>query len=69
MTVLYLKTPVSKFSTPCFRSNLFYDVVFDDIIGNSYQHLKEFIDQCLCDDINCLNDNVNLKSVIHLNIY
>lgn len=54
MTVLCLKTPVSKFTTPCFRSNLFYDVIFDDIIGNSYQHLKEFIDQCLFEETETL---------------
>ncbi|VVC35974.1 Helicase, C-terminal,P-loop containing nucleoside triphosphate hydrolase,ATP-dependent DNA [Cinara cedri] len=61
MTTLCLKTPVSKFSTPCFRANLFYDVIFDDTIGNSYQHLKEFIDLCLCDDINCLKNEANIN--------
>ncbi|XP_050435880.1 ATP-dependent DNA helicase Q5 isoform X2 [Adelges cooleyi] len=50
MSALSLKNPVSKFTTPCFRSNLYYDVIFDDTISNSYQHLKEFIDQCLNDD-------------------
>ncbi|XP_050532250.1 ATP-dependent DNA helicase Q5-like [Daktulosphaira vitifoliae] len=52
ITVLCLKTPVSKFTTPCFRHNLYYDVIFDDAIGNSYQHLKEFIDQCLINEGN-----------------
>uniref|UniRef100_A0A2S2QW87 DNA 3'-5' helicase n=1 Tax=Sipha flava TaxID=143950 RepID=A0A2S2QW87_9HEMI len=61
MNVLCLKTPVSKFSTPCFRSNLFYDVIFDDTIGNSYQHLKDFIDQCFCDDANCLDSTLNIN--------
>lgn len=68
MTVLCLKTPVSKFSTPCFRSNLYYDVVFDDAIGNSYQHLKEFIDQCLSDDVNCLENSTNINPVSSLKI-
>lgn len=63
MSVLCLKNPVSSFSTPCFRSNLFYDVIFDDSIGNSYQHLKEFIDQCLCDDENCFENTVNINPV------
>lgn len=63
MTVLCLKTPVSKFSTPCFRSNLYYDVIYDDAIGNSYQHLKEFIDHCLCDDLDCLENGVNINPV------
>ncbi|XP_060880859.1 LOW QUALITY PROTEIN: ATP-dependent DNA helicase Q5-like [Metopolophium dirhodum] len=61
MTVLCLKTPVSKFTTPCFRSNLFYDVIFDDSIKNSYQHLKDFIDQCLYDDLNCLEGTPNIN--------
>lgn len=66
---LCLKTPVSNFSTPCFRSNLFYDVVFDDTIGNSYQHLKEFIDQCFCDDANCLDSTTNINPVNYLKIF
>ncbi|KAF0773619.1 ATP-dependent DNA helicase Q5-like [Aphis craccivora] len=61
MDVLCLKNPVAKFTTPCFRSNLFYDVIFDDSIGNSYQHLKDFIDQCLCDDLNCLENTPNIN--------
>lgn len=63
MTVLCLKTPVSKFTTPCFRSNLFYDIIYDDCIKNSYQHLKDFIDQCLCDDFNCLEGTPNINPV------
>lgn len=63
MTILCLKTPVAKFSTSCFRSNLFYDVIFDNTIVDSYQHLKDFIDQCLCNDVN-LENNVDLNSVI-----
>lgn len=63
MTTLCLKTPVSKFTTPCFRSNLFYDVIFDDSIRNSYTHLKEFVDLCLCDDVNCLKNDVNINPV------
>lgn len=40
---LQLKTPVAKFKTPCFRSNLFYDVVFQDRLEDSYSHLKKFL--------------------------
>lgn len=58
MTVLCLKTPVSKFTTPCFRPNLFYDVIYDDAIGNSYEHLKKFIDECLHVDSNCLENSI-----------
>lgn len=63
MTVLCLKTPVSKFSMPCFRSNLYYDVIFEDAIGNNYQHLKEFIDQCLCDDFTSIENTKNINPV------
>lgn len=36
-----------KFQTPAFKSNVFYDVIFDEINGNSYSHLKIFIDYTL----------------------
>lgn len=67
MKVLCLQTPVSKFTTPCFRSNLFYDVIFDDNIRNSFLHLKEFIDQCL-NDTEFLKDDVNIKQVQKKNV-
>lgn len=69
MAVLCLQTPVSKFSTPCFRSNLYYDVIFDDTVVNSYKHLKDFIDQCLCDDVNCLENGVNINPVNNFKMY
>jgi len=64
MTVLDLKTPVT-FSTSCFRSNLFYDVIFSDYHEKSLQNLKEFIDQCLCDDVNSLDNSVDINPVNH----
>lgn len=63
MTVLCLKTPVSKFTTSCFRSNVFYDVIYDNDIGNLYQHLKEFVDLCLYDDSDYLEYGVNIYPV------
>ncbi|OCT62971.1 ATP-dependent DNA helicase Q5 [Xenopus laevis] len=39
---LKLRQPVSTFKTPCFRSNLFYDVQLKDLIGDAYGNLKEF---------------------------
>ncbi|NP_001135548.1 ATP-dependent DNA helicase Q5 [Xenopus tropicalis] len=39
---LKLRQPVSMFKTPCFRSNLFYDVQLKDLVGDPYGDLKEF---------------------------
>lgn len=36
-----------KFQISTFRPNVYYDVIFDDANGNSYAHLKIFIDHCL----------------------
>ena len=42
LTSLQLRQPVSKFKTPCFRSNLFYDIKFKDTVDEPYADLKEF---------------------------
>jgi len=39
---LKLKPPLLKYKTPCFRSNLFYDVQYKDTLDDPFQHLKEF---------------------------
>ncbi|KAE8736657.1 hypothetical protein FOCC_FOCC017890, partial [Frankliniella occidentalis] len=44
---LSLKKPVATFKTPCFRRNLFYDVVFQDNMRDPYSHLSEFIKDTL----------------------
>ncbi|KAK3920854.1 ATP-dependent DNA helicase Q5 [Frankliniella fusca] len=44
---LSLKKPVATFKTPCFRRNLFYDVVFQDNLRDPYSHLSEFIKDTL----------------------
>ncbi|KAJ6633177.1 ATP-binding cassette sub-family B member 6 [Pseudolycoriella hygida] len=44
---LSLKEPVAKFKTPCFRKNLYYDVVFKNTIQDDFIHLKEFAGKCL----------------------
>lgn len=43
---LYMKD-VYKFRSPCFRKNLFYDVIFKNSIQDDYIHLREFIIKCL----------------------
>lgn len=43
---LLLKEPKS-FKTPCFRKNLFYDIVYKSTIKDDYIHLKEFIEKCM----------------------
>ncbi|XP_066999567.2 ATP-dependent DNA helicase Q5 [Anabrus simplex] len=46
---LRLKKPVAKYKTPCFRSNLFYDVVYKvkDRDKDYYEDLKDFITECI----------------------
>lgn len=39
---LKLKQPVATFKTPCFRSNLFYDVQFKELLTDPYVNLKDF---------------------------
>lgn len=47
MKQLSLKQPVETFKTPCFRKNLFYDVVFQDNMRDPFSHLSEFIKDTL----------------------
>ncbi|XP_030064118.1 ATP-dependent DNA helicase Q5 isoform X1 [Microcaecilia unicolor] len=39
---LKLKQPVAMFKTSCFRSNLFYDVQFKELLTDPYGNLKDF---------------------------
>lgn len=43
---LALKEPKS-FKTPCFRKNLFYEIIYKNSIQDDYIHLKEFAVKCL----------------------
>lgn len=43
---LHLKEPKS-FKTPCFRKNLFYDIIYKNSIHDDFGHLKDFIQKCL----------------------
>lgn len=47
ITSLKLSKTHKTFRTSCFRSNLFYDVCFQNILDNPYEHLKQFIVQNL----------------------
>lgn len=40
--LLHLKQPVAIFKTSCFRSNLFYDVIFKECVENSFDNLRTF---------------------------
>ncbi|NXL86991.1 RECQ5 helicase, partial [Alectura lathami] len=42
VTALKLKQPLATFKTPCFRSNLFYDVQFKELLADPYGNLKDF---------------------------
>uniref|UniRef100_A0A8D8SNZ4 ATP-dependent DNA helicase n=1 Tax=Cacopsylla melanoneura TaxID=428564 RepID=A0A8D8SNZ4_9HEMI len=50
INVLKFNKPYKVFKTSTFRSNLFYDVIFDDLLKDSYAHVKEFIEKCLGKD-------------------
>ncbi|XP_067612820.1 uncharacterized protein RecQ5 [Eurosta solidaginis] len=43
---LALKQPVAKFTTPSFRKNLYYEVVFKNSIEDDFQHLAAFALHC-----------------------
>lgn len=43
---LALKEPKS-FKTPCFRKNLFYDIIYKNSIQDDYMHLRDFVLKCL----------------------
>lgn len=47
---LRLKEPIAKFKTPCFRKNLYYDVVFKNSIQDDYIHLRDYIESILDKD-------------------
>ncbi|XP_036326443.1 uncharacterized protein LOC118739304 [Rhagoletis pomonella] len=53
---LALKQPVAKFTTPSFRNNLFYDIVFKNSIEDDFQHLAAFA-------LHCFGDVDEFKSV------
>lgn len=44
---LSMTPPVTIFKAPCFRSNLFYDVKFKDVLKDSFKDLKDFVGSCL----------------------
>lgn len=44
---LQLHKPYASFKTPCFRKNLYYDVVFKNSIADDFIHLKEYVSKCL----------------------
>lgn len=46
---LNLKEP-NQFRAPCFRKNLFYDVVFKNSIQDDFIHLRNFINKCMNDN-------------------
>uniref|UniRef100_A0A6P4E7I1 ATP-dependent DNA helicase Q5 n=1 Tax=Drosophila rhopaloa TaxID=1041015 RepID=A0A6P4E7I1_DRORH len=46
---LRLHQPVAQFTTPSFRKNLFYDIVFKNSIEDDFRHLADFARHCLGD--------------------
>ncbi|XP_059509832.1 ATP-dependent DNA helicase Q5 isoform X2 [Stegostoma tigrinum] len=47
IAALQLKQPIAVFKSPCFRANLFYDIVFKDILSEPYLNLKAFCEKAL----------------------
>lgn len=47
---LNLKTPVAKFKSSCFRSNLFYDIQFKNLLEDDFIELKMFVEKCFEDE-------------------
>ncbi|XP_017862545.1 PREDICTED: ATP-dependent DNA helicase Q5 [Drosophila arizonae] len=47
---LRLRQPVAQFSTPSFRSNLYYDIVYKNSIEDDFHHLATFAQHCLGDE-------------------
>lgn len=47
ITNLKLSKNHKQFKTSCFRSNLFYDLFFQNMLDNPFLHLKAFINECL----------------------
>ncbi|XP_078257378.1 ATP-dependent DNA helicase Q5 isoform X3 [Rhinoraja longicauda] len=44
---LQLKEPIANFRSPCFRANLFYEVLFKETLNEPYVNLKGFCEQAL----------------------
>ena len=47
---LSLNRSLKKLKIPCFRSNLYYDVTFKEILQDEFDDLAVFIVDCLGDD-------------------
>ena len=47
------KNIVKKFKIPCFRSNLYYDIVFRDTFAGheEFDDLKDFVEKCIGEDL------------------
>ena len=48
---LKLSTGYKTYKLPCFRSNLFYDVVFKENLSNELIDLAQFIRNCLANEL------------------
>nr|CAD7199455.1 unnamed protein product [Timema douglasi] len=57
---LRLKKPLASFKTPCFRPNLFYDVVFKDTMEDPEKDLVDFALSCF--DENAPTDKQSMKA-------
>lgn len=44
---LKLASDHKTFKTSCFRSNLYYDVYYPNLLEDPFKHLRDFINKCL----------------------
>lgn len=47
ITSLRLSDERKEFKSSCFRKNLYYDLFFQNVLENPYEHLRDFINECL----------------------
>lgn len=47
MNSLRLSKNYKEFRTSCFRKNLYYDLFYQNLLDNAFEHLKDFINECL----------------------
>ena len=65
---LRMKSPLLTFKTPCFRSNLFYDIQFKEMSDDPFQDLKDYTVKALnvkkhekVEDIDWVRSKLNMQ--------
>ena len=58
---------VKKFKIPCFRNNLYYDVMFRDTFAGheEFDDLRDFIDSCIGQDLDAYRTQKSGSGIIY----